>query len=130
MSEQIDQELNLKAIIGFAIGLLVVISVSAALLWQFSKFLRSYEAAQDPPPPALAAARSQYTPPGPALQVDPEHELTVMRSAEEAMLDSYGWVDRPAGIVRIPIERAISLMVGDEGAPIARSRPADSGSSH
>lgn len=38
---------------------------------------------------------------------------------EEAVLNSYGWVDRKAGIARIPINRAIAI-VAAKGLP---SRP-------
>lgn len=33
------------------------------------------------------------------------------RRTDRARLESYGWVDRDAGIVHIPIDRAIDLMV-------------------
>ena len=33
------------------------------------------------------------------------------------MLDNYGWVDKSAGVVRIPIDRAIDLLAvrGEKG---------------
>jgi hypothetical protein len=34
-----------------------------------------------------------------------------MLAEENAALATYGWVDRDAGIVRIPIERAMELLV-------------------
>jgi hypothetical protein len=37
-----------------------------------------------------------------------------VRAQEEAWLESYGWVDKPSGVVRIPIERAMELMVERE----------------
>lgn len=39
-----------------------------------------------------------------------ERGLT-LRQAQQKQLAQYGWVDRDAGIVRIPIERAIELRV-------------------
>jgi hypothetical protein len=33
-----------------------------------------------------------------------------MRAAEDAALDSYGWVDKDAGIVRIPVDRAMEIL--------------------
>jgi hypothetical protein len=38
------------------------------------------------------------------------------RRAERAMLGRYGWVDRQAGLVRIPIERAMELYVQQRAA--------------
>jgi hypothetical protein len=37
-------------------------------------------------------------------------QLRDLHHDEETNLESYGWVDRKAGIVRIPIERAIELV--------------------
>jgi hypothetical protein len=34
-----------------------------------------------------------------------------LRAAQRAELESYGWVDRDAGIAQIPIDRAIDLVV-------------------
>lgn len=120
MSERLDRELDLRAIAGFAVGLVVVTVLSAGLLWYFAGFLRGHQAAKDPAPSPLAAAGAPYQPPGPRLQTDPAGEMAALRAAEEQLLGSYGWVDRQGGIARIPIERAISLMVGDaEPAPPA-----------
>ena len=117
MSERLDSELNAKAIAGFGIGLILVTAASAVGVWYFSKFLRSYEAAQDPAPPALEAARAPYQPPGPRLQTDPEGELETLREEEDAILEGYAWIDEASGVARVPIERAITLMVGDERPP-------------
>ncbi|MDH3403309.1 MAG: hypothetical protein OES32_10235 [Acidobacteriota bacterium] len=112
----VDREIDLKAIAGFAVGLVVVLAASAVFVWYFSKLLRGYEEASDPPPPALAAAREPYLPPGPRLQVDPVQEMRDLRAHENGVLDSYGWVDEAAGIARIPIARAIDLAVGEAAA--------------
>jgi hypothetical protein len=49
--------------------------------------------------------------PEPRLQSLPARDLEKLRTAEEKELHSYGWIDRSAGIVRIPIERAMELIV-------------------
>ncbi len=124
MNEHLDRELGVKAIVGFAAGLVVVTVVSAALLWWLSGSLRDWEAAKDPPPPALAAASESHTPPAPRLQADPVADILELRAREDAALNSFGWVDREAGIARIPIERAIELTAsapehsGDSPEPI------------
>ena len=48
-------------------------------------------------------------PPAPQIQPDPRQDLRTYDREQRAVEDSYGWVDRHAGIVRIPIERALSL---------------------
>lgn len=119
MSKGVDREISLKALAGFAAGLLVVCVVAAIFVWYFSKFLRGYGESQDPPPPALAAAREPYLPPGPRLQAEPEKELVDLMADEDSVLESYGWVDESAGIARVPIERAIAMALGEEGGETA-----------
>lgn len=54
--------------------------------------------------------------PGPKLQAHPLEDLAALRAKEDSMLKGYGWVDRKAGIIRIPIERAMELTV-ERGLP-------------
>ena len=49
------------------------------------------------------------------LQASPDEDLARMRAISEQGLDRYEWVDREAGIVRIPIERAMELYVQRHG---------------
>ena len=58
--------------------------------------------------PAVASSRIYF--PLPHEQVSPRMDLQAFRAQEEAELNSYGWIDRKAGIVRIPIDQAIALI--------------------
>jgi hypothetical protein len=50
--------------------------------------------------------------PVPNLELDDGHaDYMVLRQRQSDKLNSYGWVDRSNGIVRVPIERAIDLIV-------------------
>jgi hypothetical protein len=49
-------------------------------------------------------------PPEPRLQAEPVEDLRRLRDEEDAVLESYAWIDRSQGIVQIPIERAIELL--------------------
>ena len=68
----------------------------------------------------LATSREQVEPPEPRLQKDPRADMHQMRLREEAQLKDYGWVNRAAGVVHIPIEEAMRRLV--EGNALA-SRP-------
>jgi hypothetical protein len=57
----------------------------------------------------------------PPLQEAPAAELAKLRAEEDAKLNSYDWVDRRAGVVRIPIDRAMALVL-KKGLP---TRPAE-----
>jgi hypothetical protein len=54
---------------------------------------------------------------------DPTEELRLVNQAADARLHGYGWMDRERGIVRIPIERAMELIVQEAGN-VAAPRPA------
>jgi hypothetical protein len=61
-------------------------------------------------------------PPEPQLQESPAAEIRQFRSVEEQRLHGYGWVDKEAGIVHIPIEEAMRLM-GERGLPVRAEAP-------
>ncbi|HFB52687.1 MAG TPA: hypothetical protein ENJ48_03230 [Anaerolineae bacterium] len=53
----------------------------------------------------------------PRLQSQPAADLQTMRAHEREMLTTYGWVDKDAGIGRIPIDRAMDLAL-EQGYPV------------
>ena len=55
--------------------------------------------------------------PAPQLEVDEQTELNDVRLREEKTLSTYDWVDKGAGTVHIPIERAMDLLV-QRGLPV------------
>lgn len=57
------------------------------------------------------------TPPPPLLQVEPPADLREMRRRHAEILDRYGWADRERGLVRVPIERAMELLL-ERGLPV------------
>jgi hypothetical protein len=56
-------------------------------------------------------------PPEPQLQVQAPSHLKEYQASEDYILHGYGWIDSQAGIVRIPIERAMDLLV-QKGLPV------------
>lgn len=44
---------------------------------------------------------------------EPQVDLARVRAAEEAHLHAYRWIDRDAGIVQVPIERAMELIAAE-----------------
>jgi len=62
-----------------------------------------------------ALPRAEVFPP-PRLQTQPTEDLAKMQTRDNAELNSYGWMDRRNEIVRIPIDRAMHLIV-ERGLP-------------
>jgi hypothetical protein len=58
---------------------------------------------------------------GPDDNTSPEAMLA-RRESEEARLRTYGWVDKEAGLVRIPINRAMAL-IAEKGLPVGTPTP-------
>lgn len=75
--------------------------------------------------------------PAPRLEVRPGATLAELRAAEDADLNSYGSINRDAGTVHIPIDRAMQLIV-ERGLPdvgagqtplsLMQARPAETSS--
>ncbi|MBM4244185.1 MAG: hypothetical protein FJ148_10265 [Deltaproteobacteria bacterium] len=78
---------------------------------------------RNPPASPLAASYGRTEPPAPRLQVDPALDIYEHRNAERQVLTTYGWVDRRAGVVRIPIERAMDLLAERGIAPPPAAAP-------
>jgi hypothetical protein len=111
------RDANIRGLTISLVGLFLLLLVSLlAMGWMFW-----YLAAREESSPAPWAAAERDLPPAPRLQADPARDLENLRKAEAAVLNSYGWVDRKAGIVRIPIERAMEVLA-ERGLP-ARTRP-------
>jgi hypothetical protein len=80
------------------------------LLWFQLKSLWSARQAAMPAPSPVAQALPRE-PPEPRLQTAPQDDLKALRAAETIKLETYGWIDRKGGVVRIPVERSMELLV-------------------
>ncbi len=56
-------------------------------------------------------------PPPPRLQTTPQGDLQDYLQSEQRLLDSSGWIDQKSGVARIPIDRAMSLLL-QKGLPM------------
>jgi hypothetical protein len=115
--EHEESDVNIRAIFGFGLGLLAVGVVVHVLVWLLFLSFTAGEQAQSPPRYSLAAADAERLPPEPRLQTAPRQDLIDLRAQEQQLLQTYGWVDRNAGVVRIPIEDAIRLTL-ERGLPV------------
>ena len=109
-------DVSISGVIAFAIALCTVGVVILGAIWALNGFFirhRPRPAAAEYP---LAAESLRRLPPEPRLQTDPRDDLRHLRENEDQVLDSYGWVDRNAGVVRIPIADAMRLIV-ERGLP-------------
>lgn len=113
------QDLNVGAVGKFLIGLFALICLTLVAMNELFQYFEQRAIRRDVPLPPMLETRE--VPPEPRLQVAPAADLHRLRATEQELLTTYGWVDRERGIVRIPIERAMDLLL--ERGPILPSRP-------
>jgi hypothetical protein len=111
-----DKDVRASAILKFAVYLFFATIAVLFLMQRLYVGFARFEASQQPPPPIMQTAPDRQAP-LPRLQVLPTKDLEELRRNENATLSSYGWVDPPTGIVRIPIEEAMRL-VTERGLPV------------
>jgi hypothetical protein len=111
-----DRELDVRSVVSFGIGLGLAMTVVLALVWLLLAHWKTLQIARDPRPSPVAEANVPRLPPEPRLQSAPVKDMDELRAREASVLTSYAWVDKRAGIVRIPIDRAIDIVVG-QGLP-------------
>jgi hypothetical protein len=104
-------DVDIRGILAFGVGLIVVGILTALVVWVLFKYFDAREARRVVPEYPLAATQEKREPPEPKLQVNPREDLEELRRQEDQILNSAGWVDKNAGIVRIPIEEAMKLVV-------------------
>src|SRR5215475_6861375 len=110
---------NLKWVLWGGITLVVSVAIMLSVSWWvFRKFQN------------LAANRQMGTavgppiePPEPRLEVSQDADWKAMFQKEQAILHSYGWVDRSQGLIRIPIDRQMQI-IAERGFPAAAQRGA------
>lgn len=113
-------EVNIGVIVRFGVWLVVAGIVINFIAWGLFHYFSNREDRLEPPPPPLVSSPSDRLPPDPRLQgapgskfplQNPVLEMEAYKKAEEDLLDSYGWADKQAGRVRIPIERAKQILL-------------------
>jgi len=102
-----EKDADVPSLFLIAVTLFTSSAVIMLCTWWLMRFLAFKETAREKPP--LAPTMGAFPPP--RLQVGAPEELQKLRASEDARLNSYGWVDRSRGIARVPVDRAMQLLV-------------------
>jgi hypothetical protein len=108
------RDANIRNLLIFGAGLSLL--VIAGLVISRAVF-RYFVGHQGLGPPASPFEDVRTLPPEPRLQVTAPKDLNQYLAAQNEILNSYGWVDQQAGVVRIPIQRAMDLLL-QKGLPV------------
>ncbi len=117
-------DLSARGVVSFLIGLAITLVLIHIVIWGFLRYFSHNQLVSPPPSAAIVTPANQTGKlgdptlrfPAPTLQPDPTADMNKFRAAEEEQLNSYGWVDKSAGVMHIPVERAIDI-VAQVGLP-------------
>ena len=106
--ERSDASASMLAKVGIVLAVsLVCIFVGILVLFRVFSYVEPLLFDQEP----HALAQTRQPGEGPRLQLDPPQQKIDMKATEDHVLTTYDWVDREQGLVRIPIDRAIAILV-------------------
>jgi hypothetical protein len=114
-----ERDIRLRPLIISGVSLAALAGLSLLAMWVLFGYFAARQMRLETDLHPLLEARQ--LPPEPRLQVSPQLDTRAILGQERAILSSYGWVDRQAGIVRIPIGRAIELLT-ERGLPARQAQ--------
>jgi hypothetical protein len=117
--EEHRTDVSFSGILKTGVVLLVVAVVVHLLMWVLFNFFNAREAKADPKPSPMFQKDQKR--PEPTLQTSPPQDLQSFQTSEKENLQNYGWVNPEKGVVRIPINEAMKLVIEREKA--AASEP-------
>jgi hypothetical protein len=112
------QDVNIWAVSKAGIGILLTTIASIFIVLAVFRYLQVREEAL-PVTPTGVNVDARRLPPEPRLLENEPQNLQEFRAAENQILNNYGWADQKHTVVKLPIDRAIDLLV-QRGLP---SRP-------
>lgn len=114
-----ESDINVRAVI---IGSVVVIVLAVLMhvgLWGMYVLFRKIDRARDPAPSTALSAPAPSAPVAADFTVhwsEPAKYLEVIREEDRKVLEEYGWVNRAAGKVHVPIEVGMQIAL-ERGYP-------------
>ena len=108
------RDANTRGVLVFLAGLFVVLNLVLFGTW---RLFRHYSVADRSPAPASYFADERQIPAAPDLEINGREDFLNTYAKQQQELETYAWQDRKAGIVRIPIERAMDLLL-EKGLPV------------
>lgn len=113
------RDANVGGLLQFAFWMAVVLVVTlVGMKFTFDHFKKVQPLGATTSP--MVSETEQTLPPAPRLQAQPHVDLAEFCALQQQSVNSYSWIDQQAGIVHIPIDRAMDLIL-EQGLP---ARPA------
>jgi hypothetical protein len=103
----IEPSIATRFAVWLAFAMLISVGIVYGTFWLFEGRAQTAAKTDQQYPLAVGQVRE---PPAPHLQTQPFKDIYLLRQGELEKLSTYGWVDKDAGIARIPIEDAMQMM--------------------
>jgi len=115
-----QRDANVKGLLQFAFWMAVVLVVTmVGMKFTFDYFKKAMPLGATMSP--MVQPTDRMLPPSPRLQSQPHLELQDYCAAQQREVSTYAWVNQQSGVVRLPVDRAMDLV-------LARGLPARSAS--
>jgi hypothetical protein len=114
--EHEHSDVDVRAIIKYTLILFASLAVVQLLLWGVFELLESRADRADAALAVSPLADTGWTFKGPQVQAYPVEDRIEFARAEDSLANTYGWIDKGTGRVRIPVDRAIDI-IAEEGLP-------------
>ena len=112
------KDASILGIVLTGLGLAIGAAIALSIVYGIFQFLSTQPVTTAPPNP-MAETSVQQFPPAPRVEEHPAVEIQELHAKEDSLLSTYGWTDKMAGVVRIPIDRAIDLEL-QRGFPVRK----------
>jgi hypothetical protein len=109
---------DLRVVYMFLIMLAIGVALVFFVLWGFYAYMEKRQGSGVRPAPYTLSKPPEV--PVPKLQPDPVSDNSRVQFTDQQWLNSYGWVDQKTGVARIPIDRAMDLLV-QRGLPTSQT---------
>lgn len=109
------RDANTGGVLNFLVIMAVVLVLTGLIAWGVFRYFAT-QARQNAATSPFADTRP--LPLGPQLQVTPREDWLQYRQSQQQNLETYSWVNKEKGIVSIPVEQAMDILV-KKGLPVA-----------
>jgi hypothetical protein len=113
------RDANAGGVLNFLVILGLVLVATALVSWGMFRYFAAHNQEDRAASPF---ADTRPLPLGPQLQVTPRADWLKYRQDQERNLENYSWENRDTGIVRVPIEQAMEILI-KKGLPVQGQTP-------
>jgi hypothetical protein len=114
------RDADVRPIVLTGLGLALIVALVALSVYGVLTYLGAHRPASARANPM--SAQDSQIPPNPRIEEHPAIEIQQLRAQEDNTLSTYGWMNKKAGVVRIPIDRAMDLQL-ERGFPTRKEAP-------